>query len=38
MKTVFLGRAISKSKKRFDRLAIKAFFCSNFINSPDESV
>ena len=26
MKTVFLGRAISKSKKRFDRLAIKAFF------------
>lgn len=26
MKTVCLGRAISKNKKRFDRLAIKAFF------------
>ena len=39
MKTVFLGRAISKSKKRFDRLAIKTFFFrSIFINSPDESV
>lgn len=26
MKTVCLGRAISKNKKRFDRLVIKAFF------------